>query len=197
MARTVILTVAYVAAGSLAALGALRWHGLSPLGVGPAWIQLEPVSAHAYSAAIGFAVGLALIVATRLVVPRFSWAKALHAELRPFARGLGAAEIVALCLASSFGEELLFRGLLLPWLGVSLQALLFGVVHYLPGKSRSAWMGTAIVAGLAFGAIVRVTGSLAGAFIAHALINGVNLAYLKQHDPAPRRPLGGLLGQRS
>jgi hypothetical protein len=34
--------------------------------------------------------------------------------------------------------------------------------------------------------------------IAHAIINGLNLLFLKHHDPSPeRRPLGGLLGQRS
>jgi hypothetical protein len=45
--------------------------------------------------------------------------------------------------------------------------------------------------------IFAVTGSLVGALVAHAAINGFNLFYLKSHDPEPqRRSLGGLLGQR-
>jgi membrane protease YdiL (CAAX protease family) len=52
--------------------------------------------------------------------------------------------------------------------------------------------------GLSFGALFELTGSLLGPIVAHALINCLNLAYLKSHDPEPRRrALGGLLGQRS
>jgi membrane protease YdiL (CAAX protease family) len=80
-----------------------------------------------------------------------------------------------------------------------LQALAFGIVHsQLRGPSRWAWVTWAMVMGLAFGAIFALTGSLAGPLAAHALINGLNLSYLKAHDPEPRRrALGGLLGQRS
>jgi hypothetical protein len=42
-----------------------------------------------------------------------------------------------------------------------------------------------------------LTGSLLGPMLAHALINGLNLAYLKSHDTAPpRNSLGGLLSDR-
>jgi hypothetical protein len=48
------------------------------------------------------------------------------------------------------------------------------------------------------GATFKLTGSLAGPIAAHALVNGLNLRYLKLHDPEPpRRVLGGLLGERS
>jgi hypothetical protein len=44
----------------------------------------------------------------------------------------------------------------------------------------------------------QLTGSLVGPLVAHALVNFLNLSYLKHHDPSPqRRALGGLLGQRS
>ena len=44
----------------------------------------------------------------------------------------------------------------------------------------------------------QLTGSLVGPIIAHALVNAVNLVYLKNYDPAPqRKALGGLLGERS
>jgi hypothetical protein len=53
------------------------------------------------------------------------------------------------------------------------------------------------VVGLALGAIFALTGSLLGAILAHALINAINLAYLKSHDTAPpRNSLGGLLSDR-
>jgi hypothetical protein len=41
----------------------------------------------------------------------------------------------------------------------------------------------------------QLTGSLLGPMLAHGLINGLNLWYLKSHDTAPpRNYLGGLLG---
>jgi membrane protease YdiL (CAAX protease family) len=52
--------------------------------------------------------------------------------------------------------------------------------------------------GLALGAAFQLTGSLLGPLLAHAVINGFNLHYLKTHDPTSRpKPLGGLLGERS
>jgi membrane protease YdiL (CAAX protease family) len=52
--------------------------------------------------------------------------------------------------------------------------------------------------GLALGAMFQLTGSLAGPLAAHALINALNLSFLRSHDPdLGRRGLGGLLGQRS
>jgi membrane protease YdiL (CAAX protease family) len=89
-----------------------------------------------------------------------------------------------------------FRALLQPWLGLVPQAVIFGLVHQVPGKSRWVWVAWATVMGLALGAIFAGTGSLVGPLIAHAVINGFNLQYLKSHDPQPqRRTLGGLLGE--
>jgi hypothetical protein len=51
--------------------------------------------------------------------------------------------------------------------------------------------------GLMLGAMFQLTGSLVGPLVAHALINGFNLQYLREHDPEPpRRSLGGLLGDK-
>jgi hypothetical protein len=38
--------------------------------------------------------------------------------------------------------------------------------------------------GLALGAMYELTGSLLGPLAAHALVNGLNLSFLKRHDPA-------------
>ena len=94
----------------------------------------------------------------------------------------------------SFG----FAAYLQPWVGLWLQAAAFGIVHaQLRGPSRWAWISWATIMGLAFGATFQLTGSLAGPIAAHALINCLNLSYLKSHDPEPRRrALGGLLSQR-
>jgi uncharacterized protein len=161
------------------------------------WLPLGPGVRDGYSLGLGLAFGGLVVVATRTMVRRLAWAQALHSELRPVAVAMTPSAIVGLALASALGEELFFRGLLGPGLGLVPQALLFGIVHQMRGPSRWVWVAWATVVGLMLGAIFQLSGSLWGAIAAHALINGLNLDYLRRHDPqAPRRSLGGLLGQR-
>ena len=192
------VAIAYLAASASAVTLAVLWRGSSPFVYPEPWLVLPSVVSHVYSTVIGLAFGGLVALSTRVFVTRYAWARNLHRELRPVARDLSAPGIAAVALFSAFGEELWFRGLLQPWLGFWLQALFFGLVHsQLRGPSRWAWVLWAMLMGVAFGAIYALTGSLAGPIAAHALINWLNLGYLKSHDPEPRRrALGGLLGQR-
>ena len=148
--------------------------------------SLHASSAHLLSLSGGLIFGLIVVALSRLTVQRFEWARRLHLELRPFARGLDATGIVVLALLSAAGEELLFRGLLQPWMGLWPQALLFGLVHQMPGPSRWTWVTWALIVGFALGALYEITGSLLGPIAAHALVNGLNLHFLKHHAPAVR-----------
>jgi membrane protease YdiL (CAAX protease family) len=161
------------------------------------WLSFEPVARHVYSTLWGVAFGGLLVVCTRAAVTRFAWARGLHSALRPFASGMSGLTIVVMAALSAFGEEMLFRGLLEPAVGVVPQALIFGAAHQIPGPSRWVWVAWATAVGLALGGMFQLTGSLLGPLVAHAIVNALNLAYLKSHDPAPRRPLGGLLGQQA
>jgi membrane protease YdiL (CAAX protease family) len=145
---------------------------------------LDEGSAHVWSLLGGIVFGLIVVLLSRVTVQRFEWARRLHLELRPFAQGLDLSGIVVLALLSSAGEELLFRGLLQPWMGLLPQALIFGLVHQMPGPSRWIWVSWALLVGLALGALFEVTGSLLGPLAAHALVNGLNLHFLKHHVPA-------------
>jgi membrane protease YdiL (CAAX protease family) len=193
------VAAAYLAASASAVGIALLWRDSSPFVFSDPWLVLPGITSHVYSAGIGLAFGGLVAFSTRVFVTRFAWARNLHRELRPVARDLSGWGIVAVALFSALGEELWFRGLLQVWVGLWLQALAFGIVHsQLRGPSRWAWVIWAMFMGLAFGAIFELTGSLVGPILAHALINALNLSYLKSHDPEPRRrSLGGLLGQRS
>lgn len=159
-------------------------------------LALAPATGHIYSLLCGLAFGALLVLCTRLAVPRFGWAQELHVALRPVARNLSGFAMVVMALLSGLGEELLFRGLLQPIIGLVPQALLFGVAHQIPGRSRWVWVAWATAVGLALGGMFQLAGSLVGPIVAHALVNALNLAYLKAHDPGPRRNLGGLLGSR-
>jgi membrane protease YdiL (CAAX protease family) len=147
-----------------------------------------------WSLGLGVLFGASVVLTSRFTVQRYTWARRLHIELRPFARSLSPAAVIVLALLSSAGEELLFRRLLQPWMGLWPQALLFGLVHQLPGRSRWVWVGWAFTVGLALGALFEATGSLLGPLAAHALVNGVNLTFLKHHDPGPLPAAGAEAG---
>ncbi len=153
----------------------------------------DPLAGHLASLAGGVAVAVAVVAATRLLVRTQSWAAALHADLRPVARALGPGAVVPVALASSLGEEMLFRGALVPWVGVIVSSALFGALHQLRGRSRLSWAAFAAVVGLMLGALFRATGSLVGPILAHALINGVNLRFLMTHAPTDSTQFVGLL----
>ena len=148
------------------------------------WMVMTPSAALLTSALLGFAAAMGVAFTTRIVVNRFNWARRLHGELRPVARDLSSGDIVLLASLSSLGEELLFRGLLTPWLGVFGSALVFGFAHQIKGPSRWVWIVWATCFGAALGAIFTLTGSLLGPLLAHAIVNTVNLSYLRDHDPS-------------
>ena len=186
---------AYAVLSGLVWLISWLWLGENPLVTSNPWLNAEAPLRHGYSALLGLAYGALLVTSSRLSLSRFEWAKRLHGEFRPFAMQLGMPSIVLLALLSSLGEELLFRGLLQPQIGIIAQAVVFGLMHQIPGKSRWVWASWAGAVGLGFGAIFQFTGSLIGPLLAHAMVNGLNLCHLKS-EPAHRdkSQLGGLLG---
>jgi membrane protease YdiL (CAAX protease family) len=133
---------------------------------------------------LGIALALAVVGLTRLATRRFQWARDLHASFRDLLGPLTLREIVILALASSIGEELLFRGALLPWLGVWLQAAVFALLHVGPGRRFLPWTVSAFVLGLVFGGLATWTGNLGGPIAAHFMINFLNLRYIVD-EPAP------------
>ncbi len=197
MVRWGRFAAAYACMGVIAAVIAVIWREGSPLTFPDPWLKLESGRSHAYSIVLGITFGVLVVVLTRPLVTRFAWARALHRELRPLAREISMPGIATVAVLSAIGEELFFRSLLQPFLGLIPQALLFGMVHQVRGVSRWVWVIWATLVGLVLGVVFELTGSLLGPMVAHALINGFNLQYLKSHDPEPsRKRLGGLLGQR-
>ncbi|MBK9264729.1 MAG: CPBP family intramembrane metalloprotease [Polyangiaceae bacterium] len=147
------------------------------------WMSATPLTATLTSALCGIGTAAIVVVSTRVAVGRFAWAQRLHAELRPVAQDLTVGQIFLLAGLSSLGEEILFRGLMTPALGVIGSSVLFGVLHQVRGPSRWVWIAWATAVGLVLGTIFAATGSLVGPLLAHAVVNAVNLGYLRDHDP--------------
>jgi len=162
--------------GAMALVGLLIAAGrgnpdLFRLGTPEAWqLLMGPV--------VGFAVGLAVVGLTRVATRHLQWARDLHSSFHDLLGPLTGQEIVILALASAIGEEILFRGALLPWLGVWLQALVFALLHVGPGRRFLPWTLSALVLGLAFGWLATWLGSLGAPIAAHFAINFLNLRHI-------------------
>lgn len=190
--------VAYALLALAACAGAWFLLDRLPFSIPSPWLDLPEGLAIGYSLLLGGAFGGIIVLGSRASVGRFRWAQRLHREFRPIAKQLSTVDILVLATSSGIAEELLFRGLLQPFVGVALQAVAFGVVHQMRGPSRWVWALWAGCVGLGLGALFQLTGSIWGPVLAHALINAVNLSYLKNHDPEPpTRSLGGLLDRGS
>jgi membrane protease YdiL (CAAX protease family) len=202
------VATAYGVVGALAAAVAVAL-GQDPFTT-DSWVGLAGAPAMGWSALLGVVLGVATVLATRVMVRHARWARVLHAELRPAVRDADDTALVLMALASGIGEELFFRGLLVPLVGVVVASLGFGLLHQVRGPARWAWAAWAAVMGLLFALTFRITGSLVGPIVAHVVINGANLRFLRDTDPEimhaiearaekpideRRRGLGGLLGR--
>ncbi|GEM_PF-163559 len=84
-----------------------------------------------------------------------------------------------LAAVSALGEEFWFRGAIQnffahafsPSFGLASQALLFALAHPAPGKSGRLYMAWAFLAGLIFGALYLLSGSLIPGMLVHFLYN--------------------------
>lgn len=194
-----LVACAYVGLALLGAGISVAVHGGSPFAhptplmrADPWWVR------HAVSSGVGLGFALVLVAVTRWTVTRVEAVRRLHLELRPVVVGMSLPGIALVSVLSSLGEELFFRSLLAPLIGVPLQAVLFGAAHQTRSATRWVWMVWAASVGLALGYLYSATGSLVGAVVAHAVVNAVNLQFLRDHDPTvPASSLGGLLGAGS
>lgn len=172
--------------------------GRSPLARDP-WLPTSGVEAAFASLVLGLSIAALTLLATRALGARTKWARALEAELHPIVRGQTDGALSVMALASGIGEEIFFRGLLSPWIGVILSSLAFGAVHQVRGPGRIGWMASAAALGLAFALVFGATGSLLGPVVGHTLINFWNLRGLRSRSspaiPPPAR-LGGILRRR-
>ncbi|MBL8611641.1 MAG: CPBP family intramembrane metalloprotease [Myxococcales bacterium] len=169
-----------------------------PLFVCEPWLPLPSAVLVAASGALGVAVAAANVMATRRAA-RARWGAALLETLKAPVEGATDATLLLMALAGGVAEELLFRGVLGPALGVVLASALFGLAHQVRGPARWIWAGWAFLLGLALALVFRATGSLLGPVVAHVAINFANLRFVRDARIDARgahKRLGGLLAPR-
>ena len=99
--------------------------------------------------------------------------------LRPAFAGIGVREVVVISLAAGIGEELLFRGVLQPEIGLIPASLIFGALHT-GGRGTLAFGCWVALMGAALGWLAAATGGLVAPIVAHALYDAAALVYIRR-----------------
>ena len=147
-------------------------------------VSLLPLSWSATVLPVGIGLGLA-ITAASLLVYRF-WAayrRSADFYLEFVLKPLVLPDIIWIALLPGLSEELLFRGVMLPALGLNItgvvvSSLCFGILH-LSGAEQWAYAVWATAVGLLLGYSAVATGNLLVPIVAHVFINLVSSCFWK------------------
>ncbi len=132
-------------------------------------------------ALLGQGLGAALVLGalvvgfSRWASRHTAWGRALRAEFQGFLAGLDTRQVVVLALLSGLGEEILFRGVLQPWLGWVWASLLFGLLHAPIRRTLWPWSLFALAMGFLLAGLTEWSGTLWPAIVLHFMINLLNL----------------------
>lgn len=135
--------------------------------------------------------GLFLLIDRLPLAPLVRIRQLLDEVLHPLLGGCGVLELGLLSLLAGAGEELIFRGVLQPylvrWLGLTpgllAASLLFGLLHPI----TAAYVLLAAGLGLYLGVVAWASDNLLVVMVAHALYDWVVLMYLLWGPPSQRR----------
>jgi len=87
-------------------------------------------------------------------------------------------QILLVSALAGLAEELLFRGVLQPFIGLPAAGILFGMVH-VGGRGFLGYGIWAACIGAFFGSLMDVTGGLTAPVVAHAVYDALALAYVR------------------
>lgn len=127
---------------------------------------------------------MAIVLFSRVVAER-PFARAMENEFHKALGPLDRTETFGMAVFSGIGEELFFRGVLQPPLGLFWGSLVFGLVHAPYTKSLRPWTVFAILMGFLLGWLYDASGSLWPPIFLHFAVNDQNLTFIasRYRDP--------------
>jgi hypothetical protein len=153
----------------------------------PGTLQVTDAAALAKGLGAAAVIGAAVVLASHHIARRTGWGRRLHAEFHALLGALDSRRILLLALLSAGGEEVLFRGVLQPRLGLWAATSLFAALHVPLRRSLVPWTAFAFAIGAVLGLLTEWAGSLWPAVLLHFLVNYFNLHDLAE-APAPPAP---------
>jgi len=98
--------------------------------------------------------------------------------LKPMFERLSLAHIVVISVAAGCGEEILFRGVLMPEVGLVTSSLVFGLLHT-GGQGTLAFGLWVAVMGGALGWLTTWAGGLLAPTVAHVVYDALAMSYIR------------------
>lgn len=179
---TPLTTAAFAYAGTCILALAILPHMQAPLEAfeaphpGAVFLGSDPVQGLLW----GVGMGGLLAAAGQAASKWTPWGKRLTRLLQRVIGGMHPVDALLLAALSSMAEELVFRGVLLPYAGLWASSALFGLAHLLPRNGLWPWSLWAATAGLLFGWSALATGGLLAPIVAHFAVNALGLLLLTE-----------------
>ena len=148
-------------------------------------LRVEDWAGFAAGMGVALVAGVTVVGLSRLTARSTVWGSRLRAEFRKILGGMGPREVLMLALLSAFGEEILFRGVIHPRLGLFPTAILFGFFHFPIRRWMIPWSLFALALGLVLGLLTDQFRSLWPVIFLHFFINYFNLNDLAGDGPEP------------
>lgn len=178
LSRNSIIAISIVLESALL-LGAAAWIYLGQIMLIPKFqFSISAILWGLAVAAVSTTVSI-LCVTLGKRLPIFAELQKMNEEfLIPLVSMLSPFDILFLSLLSGFCEEVFFRGLMLPQLGLFTSSIVFGIFHD-PLFKQKAYVILASLAGVALGYVYQQTGSLWSCITAHAVHNFIAMLALR------------------
>ena len=129
---------------------------------------------------LGAGAGAGLVLVSWLMAVAVKPLREIILELQTIFKDLSPSRVVLLAVLVGCAEEILFRGVLQPALGLVATSLIFGLIHIFPTLRLFPWTLFAIGAGFLLGWLYESTGGLLAPTVAHILVNGTNLLLISR-----------------
>jgi membrane protease YdiL (CAAX protease family) len=137
-----------------------------------------------YALATSVSAVILLVVLSRWIGRGTGWGRRLREEFRLALGPLTSGEILWLSLLSGFGEEILFRGVLLGHVGLVWSSVAFAAMHFPFRRSLWPWTAFAGAMGLGLGVLTEWADSLWPAIFIHLTVNYFNLHDIVEEEQA-------------
>ncbi|NES95768.1 MAG: CPBP family intramembrane metalloprotease [Desertifilum sp. SIO1I2] len=161
--------------------------------VAKVWLRFDsvailPVQWSLQELLLGAGIGLGITAASSVVYRLWpAYQRSADFYLTLVLKPLVFPDLIWLGLLPGLSEELLFRGVMLPAIGLNITGLIlssicFGVLH-LSGNNQWSYVIWATAVGLVFGYSALATGNLLVPIIAHILTNFISSLIWKLKEP--------------
>ena len=131
------------------------------------------------AAAIGFmVVNYLLLRCGSDVMPLRPIRTLYRTTLRPLFSSVRVSDVIIISIAAGVGEELFFRGVLQPEIGLVPASIVFGLLH-MGGRGTFLFGCWVAVMGLALGILANVSDGLVAPIVAHSAYDAAAISYLR------------------